>query len=1497
MDELFTDSKYKITIKRVTKILIYILVVLISFITTTTLVFRDPWVQTLSARIASHYLSVKLNTEIRIGRFDLSISRGLTMEDIIIRDQHQSDIFSAHKLSIIPGKFSMSKKILNFRKIFIDKGLIQLLTHKGDSVLNLQFIIDYFTPKATLKPPDTIKGPKWHISANTIQLTSTRFHLQDENKPLVTTGMDYSNIDVRNIDLLVTGFRPDGDTIDGKIVQLSATERSGFSIHSMSGDFRVSPAFLKAHNLKLVTNHSDLDLTFDFLYDRWNAYTDFLNKVHIRASINPSYLDLQDIGTFAPVMYVMKDRFKLEGKIKGTVSNFSAKDFRFAFGTETRFMGDIHAYGLPNVEETFVDLNIKDFITNQEDIHSLNLPTADTNLVLPAFLKNAGTYNLKGNFTGFYNDFVANANLHTDIGDLRTDLTLRRQKGVKGLLYTGEADINSLQLGRLFESKKMLGPITLRADLNGRGFTLADAIVTMNVWVDSVNLNKYTYHHITLQGGLQNKKFTGSMNVDDPGLSLDINGLVDLGDSLPAFNFDLMLNHAQLFAMNLVKRDSLEDLSARVKVDFTGNNIDNIEGTIRVDSTRYREGKHTILMDHLSLLTSRDMKNNKSYHLISDFVDADISGNFYFSDMIPSLTAFITNYIASFELNDSLINHHPSSNQQINYVINLKKTDPVMEVFVPHLRVAPNTTFKGYYNENDGMIALNGSSPDISLYGNHFKNWYIKATSRQENLNIQTGCSRFYIFRGENSDSALIMMDSLHLVSNLHHDSILYDIFWNMGKIESDMGGFVNFRNSPAIQVKLTRFHTYIDKNYWTIAKDNEMIIDSLAVQFHDLAFESGEQKFQIEGKISGLPEDTLHLKFDKVNISDLDYFLENPDVDVDGILSGNLKLMNIPHSLTVLSDLRIDNFAFNKQLLGDAKFNVFYDDKAERFDVDSRILYTGNSGTNIPLSLKGSYYLAKPEPHMNFNLTLKNLNLKMVSPFVASFMSRLNGLVSGEVTVKGTPAKPILAGQLNLMRTEFKINYLNVPYSVVDVVTVDSTGFNFNHVTVFDSLGHKAYLSGKIYHHYFHQLELDLSIDPEDFSVFRNSYTQNNIFYGTARGTGNVRITGPTDNISINARAQTGGGTHVYIPISSAADVGQNDYIIFSKHWKDSTRNEDLFPTGTPKGLSLAIALLVNPSADVEVSLPNQMGNIKATGSGNLTMGMTPTTGFSLSGSYTILKGSFHFQMKSLLPLSFSIESGSRITWSGDPAIADINMSAIYNTRVPLGDLGPEEDRFKRIPVECVIRLSGQLSNPTIAFGLNLPNADEKVKTYVYGAIDTVNSAEMTQQIFSILVLGQFRSNKGNSLGNIDVGSTSLSLIMSQFNSLLSKVSKDVDIGINYRRSSYTPGQEIDLAVSTQLFNERLRIDGLFGVNSLNSNSTIKNPSTIVGDIKLEYRLSNNNRWWIRAFNRTNTIGLLDNNAPYTQGVGISYQRDFTNWSEFFKSDKIKNRKPSKGK
>ena len=109
--------------------------------------------------------------------------------------------------------------------------------------------------------------------------------------------------------------------------------------------------------------------------------------------------------------------------------------------------------------------------------------------------------------------------------------------------------------------------------------------------------------------------------------------------------------------------------------------------------------------------------------------------------------------------------------------------------------------------------------------------------------------------------------------------------------------------------------------------------------------------------------------------------------------------------------------------------------------------------------------------------------------------------------------------------------------------------------------------------------------------------------------------------------------------------------------------------------------------------------------------------------------------------------------------------------------------------------------------------------------------------------------------------------------------------MGVNYRPASSTDIQSWDVSMSTQLLNDRLLIDGTFGMN--NYKGSYQQANQIVGDINIEYLLTQNKRWRVRAFNRTNNMNLLNNYAPYTQGVGIKYQRDFYTFGELFHGKK----------
>jgi hypothetical protein len=139
-------------------------------------------------------------------------------------------------------------------------------------------------------------------------------------------------------------------------------------------------------------------------------------------------------------------------------------------------------------------------------------------------------------------------------------------------------------------------------------------------------------------------------------------------------------------------------------------------------------------------------------------------------------------------------------------------------------------------------------------------------------------------------------------------------------------------------------------------------------------------------------------------------------------------------------------------------------------------------------------------------------------------------------------------------------------------------------------------------------------------------------------------------------------------------------------------------------------------------------------------------------------------------------------------------------------------------------------------------------------------------------------------------VGRTSSEVLSNQMSNWLSQISKKVDIGINYRPGDQITAQEVAVALSTQLFNDRVRIETNVGVGGGQANSQTQNASNIVGDVNLEVKLTERTK--LRVFNKSNQVDNLVHNTPYTQGVGVFYKREFNSFGELFMRKKKKSRK-----
>jgi hypothetical protein len=166
----------------------------------------------------------------------------------------------------------------------------------------------------------------------------------------------------------------------------------------------------------------------------------------------------------------------------------------------------------------------------------------------------------------------------------------------------------------------------------------------------------------------------------------------------------------------------------------------------------------------------------------------------------------------------------------------------------------------------------------------------------------------------------------------------------------------------------------------------------------------------------------------------------------------------------------------------------------------------------------------------------------------------------------------------------------------------------------------------------------------------------------------------------------------------------------------------------------------------------------------------------------------------------------------------------------------------------------------------------------------NTSTEQDMNMQIFSLLIINRFTTPKNNlpSL-NGGLGANSSELLSNQLSNWLSQISKKVDIGVNYRPGNELTREELEVALSTQLFNDKLSIDG----NVQTGNNQTGKTSSIVGDVNVEYKLTNDVHFIVKGFNKSNSVDLLNNDALNTQGIGIFYRREFDSFGDLFRRKK----------
>jgi hypothetical protein len=1435
---------------------------------------RTPSFQTLAGRLAANFLSGKFHTEVFLDKLRISDLLYIEISGLQLNDHHHNKMIRVNDLKVKIDRISMKKHVFAFERVILDSAGFFLEKYPGDSLLNFDYFLRGFQSDTLVSSES---APSWNIFCREFTAGGLSFGYQDDQKEQLPEGLDFDHLSFSGIFLNLKDISIIGDSVAAYIKQVSCEEQSGLDLINFSGEAQVSSSGIRVKNTLINTGKSSLDLDLEFLYKSFDDFSEFLDSVRINAVIRSSLVTLSDVGYFAPELFKMDDPVMIAGLVEGPVSDFMARDLIITLGDFTEFNGDISMKGLPDMDSTKIVLDIKKLITTPEDVTGFNLPLENPNLKLPPPLDQLGFTTIIGRYEGYFDDFKADLDVYTDAGSLEITGSLSENNPDGELVLGGNIKGVDIQIGRLTGSND-LGTVSLELEMEGKGTAFDNLKYTVNGWLQDLEFREHRYAKLIIGGEIMARSFNGQLMILDSSLNLGFKGLVDFNGDVPLFDFKLDLEKAHFYDLNLADRSEDMNLKGHLSGNFRGVSPDSFLGKITIDDLHYIENENSYHLHHFDLTRIRLPDRPDSIRIRSDYLDGDIEGHFTAKELVSQLTAFILGNGP-----DSAEGENSEENPQyVSFNLKLKDISPITSLFLPFLEISPGTVINGQFDSDRQLLEVDGSTDEIIASGINFKKVSFSGFTRSGEFDLQIGVNQI-VFK-ENEDGSGIDLDNFNVQVASGNDTIKYSVKWdnhlpaspNNGFID----GFVRFASMKSLEAGIINGKADFNDNHWEVQEDNLFTIDSSSIGIRNFNIIKGNENFIVDGKLTDHAGDTLSLYFKNWSLSNFNPFLESIPLELSGITNGRFGIYRNDNITNIFAGIKISDFSFNEVFFGDAEFKTHWLEADQALAMDVNIFSKGSSDDIYKiLGVNGFYYPFDEKQNFDFDIAAQNLNISVLEPLISSFSSHIEGFATGKLTLQGSNAKPLLLGRLKLQRAALMVDYLNVVYSFSNEVIFNENMIQFNELTVYDANSNTALLTGGITHTYFQDMSLDLTIKPDHFMAMDLNRYQNEMFYGKAFATGTVRLSGPFTNIAIVVDVKTEKGTKVSIPINYSVDVSQNDFIVF-------IQETDTMPVDDDKemqivGISLDIGMNITKDADIEIFLPGNIGNIRANGNGNLRMGVDPNGYLTLGGSYIIQSGQFVFSLEQLVSRRFDILEGSKISWTGDIYDAEVSIIARYRLRTSLEGLGismlDPDAASQKVIVFTDIRMTGNLFNPDLDFGITFPNMQEQTRQAVYAVLDTNDKGIMNQQAISLLVLGSFSSTGSGGTNPVNPAA----IVSSTLSNMLSQISNDFNVGINYVPGDQVTSEQLEVALSTQLLDDRLIIDGNIDVSG--SNASSQQTSSIVGDINVEYKLTPDGRFRVKAFNRSNDLSLYNDYAPYTQGVGIFYRKEFNNLKELF--------------
>ncbi len=1307
------------------------------------------------------------------------------------------------------------------------------------------------------------------------------------------SGMDFNHLNFAKLNLDVRNFKMENNGFAGSVKSAEIQEARGLNVQKFNTDFVYSEKEAYLKNLYLQTPKTILRDEVALNYNSIEQLSSNLGAVKISADIRDSKIGFADILNIVPTLRntapfnkYPNATLNVNAFVRGTVNDLAIQNLKVSGLDQLKVLASGKIKNAINPKQLYYDLNVAELSIASKTIYNL-VPknTIPTNITLPSFMT------IRGTAKGTTQVVDTNLRLTSTLGNAaiiaKADLRRKNRE-----TFDVKANLQSLKIGKIIQNKE-LGSITAQINAKGEGFDPKTMSANLLGDVKSATYKGYTYQNMNLKGKINRGAYDIDLNSKDPNANLHLAASGVFNDN-PTVKVNGNINKLDLNKLGFYSSPMI--IAGGIDGDFKSLDPDNLNGYLNLQNFAISDTKEVYPLQEIKLNAASTL-DSTLIKFNSQIADVELNGKYKLTQIFGALTQTFNQYYQF---------QKPGKAQKIDagqfFTINAKiKNDDLIRKFVPELKSFETINIKGNYNADSQAIELDAQIPQV-LYGtNTLENTSLKITNENQALQYDLSVASLA--------SESFALKKVNINGDVAQNIINYNI---TTKDDKDATQFLIAGNAKSMNdiTEISLKPNGLKLNYmdWTVAENNKISIFSQGIVADNFTLSNSGAEISLQSESSS-PASPLNVSLKDFKIETLTEIIKKDSLLAKGTINGTAQLRDLTQNMTFTSDIDVtDLFVF-----GSPVGNL--DIKVNNQSANLLIADIALSGNNNDVKITGNYNTSLSS--FDLDLAMNQLQMKTLQGFTANAITNTEGFLSGDLKITGTTTAPKILGDVKMNNVGLMISQTGSDFrGINDKIGFTSRGIEFDNFKIKDKDGNSLNIDGQVLTQTYKDFKFNLDLDAKDFKVVNSEKSNDAMMYGILAIDAALKVRGNLDLPKVDGRLAVSKNTDfTFILPQSSPSLQERDGIVEFIDQDQIALNQtikaDSIDAQSPiKGLDVNVNIELSKEAKMSIVIDKAAGDfVKLQGEADLTGGIDPSGKVTLVGVYAVEKGSYEMSV-SLLKRKFDIQQGSTITWTGEPTTANLDITAIYKTQTAPIDLVEQQvdqanlNQYKqRIPFNTLLILKGELLKPEITFDITTDEKNNAVSSEVTDTVDgklaqlRQDPNEMNKQVFALLLLNRFvgenpfESNSGVSAETMARQSVS-KILSQQLNNLAGNLIKGVDLNFDlestedYSTGTQNTRTDLNVGLSKKLLNDRLKVSvgSNFGVEG--EARPDENTTNIAGDVTIDYSLSRDGRYMLRAYRKNEYQVALQGQIVET-GLGFVITLDYDKFRDIFRKSR----------